>query len=94
MADQPWFEWDDENIGHIAEHDVEPEEAEEPFFDTRKIAIEAHNVRGERRWGLLGSTEAGRLLAVIYTLRRRRIRVITVRDAEEHEIRRYHRAHR
>ena len=27
------FDWDDKNVAHIARHNVEPEEAEEVFFD-------------------------------------------------------------
>jgi uncharacterized DUF497 family protein len=49
----------------------------------------AYNVGRERRWALLGATEEGRRLYVVYTRRRGRIRVVSARDATPREKRRY-----
>ena len=57
------FDWDDANTGHIARHNVTPEEVEERS--------------GEERHTELGETASGRLLLVAWTWRGRRIRVVT-----------------
>ena len=51
----------------------------------------AYNRLGERRYGLIGATDEGRILTVIYTHRAGRIRVVTARDATHSEKRRYQR---
>lgn len=89
MFGQDGFEWDDANIEHVARHGVEPREAEEALLDIGRVGIDAYNVRGETRWASLGSTEAGRVLFVVFTRRTEKIRVVTARDVEEKEKRRY-----
>ena len=59
------FEWDDENIAHIAEHAVSTDEAEEVFADPRRRGLPAYNTPSERRWAFVGSTSDGRLLFVV-----------------------------
>jgi uncharacterized protein len=88
------FDWDDANIDHIAEHGVEPEEAEEALGDPRRVPREAYNVAGERRRAVLGTTLNERVLFVVYTLRGRLTRVVTARDADESERRQYRRRRR
>jgi uncharacterized protein len=83
------FEWDEHNVEHIALHDVEPWEAEDAMYDPGRIGVPAYNQGRERRWALLGITEAGRLLFVVFTRRRGRLRVVTARDALAREQRRY-----
>jgi uncharacterized DUF497 family protein len=83
------FEWDEHNIEHIARHDVEPWEAEDAMYDPERIGGSAYNQGRERRWALLGITEAGRILFVVFTRRRGRVRVVMSRDAVGHEQRRY-----
>ena len=62
--------------------------------DRRKVSFPAYNVRRERRWGFLAQTFAGRLLAIVYTIRAGAIRPITAWDADDREKRRYRRARR
>jgi hypothetical protein len=70
------FDWDKANIGHIAEHDVTPEEAEEALLgDPLEMAFEI--VNGEERWTYVGNTALGRILRVAITLRDERSRVVT-----------------
>jgi len=83
------FDWDDANCDHIAEHGVEPEEAEEALLDPGRVPAPAYDDAGEERRAILGKTGDGRLLFVIFTHRRRYIRVITARDATTPERRRY-----
>jgi uncharacterized DUF497 family protein len=85
------FDWDDSNINHIAGHNVEPEEAEEALEDPDLKKDSAYNFKGERRSAIIGATEAGRILLVIYTRRGQNIRVVTVRDASDAQKRRYRR---
>ena len=84
------FEWDDHNIEHIARHGVEFWEAEEAVLDPRRTG---KTVYGGRR-GLIGATEDGRLLVVIYEFRGQRIRAITARDASAREGKSYRRRSR
>jgi uncharacterized DUF497 family protein len=70
---------------------VEPDEAEEALLDPQRIGAAAYNVGQERRWAYLGATELGRILFVVFTRRGGRIHVITARDAERAERRRYRR---
>jgi uncharacterized protein len=84
------FEWDDGNRDHIAEHGVRFWEAEEALEDRRRIRIPAHS--GRR--GVVGRTEDGRLLAVLYEDYGDVVRVVTARDASATEQRSYRRANR
>jgi hypothetical protein len=86
------FDWDEHNLDHIARHGVTPAEAEDVFFDPRRMLIRQGKLQaGEARFTLVGRTDAGRLLAVVFTRRGEDIRVITARDASERERRGYRR---
>ena len=81
--DNSLFEWDDANILHIAEHSVEPEEAEEVILGD-PLDIEFSVVDGEERWSYLGETNDGRIMWVTITLRGKRMRVVTAFEPEKH----------
>jgi uncharacterized DUF497 family protein len=85
------FEWDDANIEHVARHGVTPTEAEDAILDPRRIAAVARSTPSERRTGIVGETEAGRLLFVAFTARQEMIRVVTAYDASERQRRQYRR---
>jgi len=73
---QAAFDWDDANLAHIARHGISPAEVEEVFVDTPlPLAIDERG--GEERHTELGETASGRLLVVVWTRRRRKIRVVT-----------------
>lgn len=84
------FIWDSWNQEHIARHDVEPYEAEETMADPGRVKVNTHGI-GEEKRGLIGKTEEGRYLVVIYTKREDGFYVITARDAEEDEKKWYRR---
>ncbi len=88
------FEWDDANIDHVAAHEVEPDEVEEAFTDSRRVELPAYSTPTERRRGFVGATFDGRLLFVVFTRRGRAIRVVTARDADPPERRSYRRRNR
>ena len=71
------FEWDDANILHLAEHDVEPEEAEEVILeDPMEMGYDKSDL-GEDRWSYLGETLQRRILQVVITSRGERTRIVT-----------------
>jgi uncharacterized DUF497 family protein len=80
------FDWDEADTAHIARHGVRPEEA---LANPRRLVLRIRSQRGEERWAALGATEAGRILFVVFTRRRGRVRAITARDATPEEKRRY-----
>jgi uncharacterized protein len=84
------FEWDEGNLGHIADHGVEQWEAEDALEDRRCVRMLAHS----RRRGIAGRTADGRLLAVIFEKKGDVVRVVTARDANATERRAYRRANR
>jgi uncharacterized DUF497 family protein len=76
------------------DHGVDPMEGEEALLDPYGAGADARNVAGERREALIGATEFGRILHVVYTLRGEKVRPITARAADETEKRRYRRGRR
>ena len=84
------FEWDDANLDHIARHGVESWEIEEAFDDRRRVQFLAHS----GRYGYVGRTEDGRLIAMFLERRDGHWRVATARDASQREGRAYRRANR
>lgn len=85
------FQWDDANVDHIAEHQVNPEEAEEALTDPDRRPLGAYSPPHESRWAVLGATEGNRILVVIYTRRGHLLRVVTAREASGPERRSYRR---
>ena len=73
---KPAFDWDDANTAHIARHKVTPDEAEQ-VVSGASLPIETETRSDEDRHTELGETTAGRLLVVVWTWRRGRIRVVT-----------------
>ena len=70
------FDWDGANIGHMARHNVLPEEAEQVIVnDPLDLGMEI--VEGEERYLNLGATTEGRVLLVVTTWREDRVRVVT-----------------
>lgn len=79
MGPEIEFDWDDTNIGHLARHRVTPEEAEEVILrDPVDLGMEI--VAGEERHLNLGSTRRDRILLVVTTWRKDRVRVVTAFD--------------
>jgi hypothetical protein len=55
------WDWDKENIGHLARHDVEPEETEQ-VIQNRPVDLKAELRNGEERVTQISETDAGRTL--------------------------------
>lgn len=76
------FEWDDANIGHLAEHGVKPAEAEQVIFN-RPIDLASQLRNGEERFPQVGETNRGRVLVVVSTILGKKIRVVTAWPANK-----------
>lgn len=82
------FEWDQWSVQqNEAKHGVSAREAESAFHDPgyRLFADVEHSRSSERRYILYGRGSEGRVLMVGFTLRGRRVRVITARPASRKE---------
>lgn len=86
VKDTLFFDWNKGNSEKNKKHGVDDEEAEEPFIDEHKVVMEdaKHSLK-ERRYLLLGKTIKERKLAVIFTMRREKIRIISARDMNKKE---------
>jgi uncharacterized DUF497 family protein len=71
------FDWDDANIGHIAEHEAMLGDLFEYDFDSEE--------GDEKRWSYLAETSQGRILRVLITMRDERMRVVTAFDPPRHQ---------
>ena len=81
------FEWDEFNAGKIWErHRVSPSECEQVFFN-RPLVVQENRGHSERenRYYALGHTDSGRKLFVVFTVRKKLIRVISARDMSRKE---------
>jgi uncharacterized DUF497 family protein len=85
------FDWDADNVGHVDRHGITPDDAEDALLDPDRLGAAAYGQGAERRSAFIGSTEDGRTLFVVTTSRRRRVRVVTARDATAQERRHYRR---
>lgn len=85
------FEWDKHNSEKIkTKHYVTPVECEQVFFNLPVIASadEKHS-ETENRFYVLGQTDSGRTLFLVFTLRKDKLRVISARDMNKKERRVY-----
>ena len=87
----PEFEWDEGNVDHLDRHGVNLPEAEEALSDPRRVGAGAYNMEAERRSAVIGATQDERILFVVYTWRQGKLRVVTARDADLAQRRRYRR---
>ncbi len=89
------FDWDESNEGHVARHvarhGVEPYEVEEALLDPEQVSGDAFNVGTETRDAVIGKTDDGAILFVVYTIRNKKVRPISAREATDKEKRRYRR---
>jgi hypothetical protein len=87
------FDWDESNIAKNWErHRVTPEEAEDVFFqEPLVVQSDTRHSSREKRYRAIGRTSRGRLLFVAFTVRRKLIRVISVRDMNRREAEEYRR---
>lgn len=87
------FDWDEGNIGNNLKHKVKDKEAEEAFLDDEKVILkDVLHSKDEERFILLGETTKDRLLYVVFTIRGKKIRIISARDTNKKEVSLYEKA--
>lgn len=87
IADCVGFEWDEGNLPKIREkHKVSGAECEQMFFNHPLVAARDEEHSGEEdRYYALGHTDMGRLLLVVFTIRKELVRPISARDMSRKE---------
>jgi len=85
------FEWDEGNSDkNWYLHQVTDSECEEVFFNLPLlVAPDIKHSQDEPRYYVLGRTEADRWLFIAFVIRNKRIRVISARDMNNREARKY-----
>lgn len=82
------FVWDKGNIDkNWKKHKVPNKECEETFFDKNKRIFKDKLHSGkEERFRIVGKTKKNRLLFIVFTIRNRKVRVISARDINKKEV--------
>lgn len=84
------FEWNTDKARiNLSKHGISFVVACEAFFDPFVVVLDDEVVDDEQRGSMLGMTEQGRLLYVVYTLRKDAVRLISARPATPGERRIY-----
>ena len=76
MKDDCEFEWDDQNLRHLAKHNISRSDAQDVFTGNH-ILLEYQMEENEQRWVAVGATRTGRILSIVFAVRREAIRPIT-----------------
>ena len=81
------FEWDKGNLlKNWKEHGVTGSECEQTFFNhPRVVAPDLKHSGKEDRYFVLGQTDTGRLLFVVFMIRKNLVRIISARDTSRKE---------
>lgn len=81
------FQWDSGNQDkNWSKHSVTNQECEEVFFDSsKKILKDILHSDNEERYILLGYTKQQRVLFIVFTIRRGKVRLISARDLNSKE---------
>jgi len=85
------FDWDQGNREkNWIRHRVDYKESEEIFFNQPLLVDEdVKHSAGEKRFEALGQTDKGRRLFIAFTIRDNKIRVISARDQDSKERKKY-----
>jgi uncharacterized DUF497 family protein len=86
------FEWDKGNIDKSnRKHGISPKEAEEVFVseDLRVLPDKTHSKPEEIRHIALGKTQEKKNLFVIFTIRNKKVRIISARRMHKKEVLKY-----
>lgn len=87
LSEVEGFEWDDANTHKNQDkHGVWTGEIEQVFFNEPLLLYTDWNhSEHETRWYVLGRTDEWRRLMIVFTVKSRRIRVISARDMSRKE---------
>jgi uncharacterized DUF497 family protein len=70
------FDWDSQNEGHLAKRGISRSDAED-ILTGNHILLEYQMEGNEQRWVAVGSTRTGRIMNIVFAVRREAIRPIT-----------------
>jgi uncharacterized DUF497 family protein len=82
------FDWDEHNLRKIRAHRIKREEVEQSLSND-PILIYEQKVGEEVRYVYYGESDIGRLLALVITERKEKIRVVTAYDLDAGQKRDY-----
>jgi len=83
------FEWDnDKNLSNLKKHGAAFEEDRETFDDSNGVTF-LGNSTTEARFIRIGKTASRVLLAVVFTVRKAIVRIISVRSPRKKEVQSY-----
>ena len=82
------FEWDEHNLRKIRAHQIERREVEQALSND-PVLVYDQTSEADVRYVYYGESDRGRLLAVVITERRQKIRVITAYDLDAGQKRDY-----
>lgn len=74
------FGWDEENIGHLAKHNVKPVEFEQVMYND-PLDTDYQVTDDEERYRLVGTTAKGSILTIVWTPRGDKVRPVAAFDA-------------
>lgn len=85
------FQWDKGNLNkNWIRHNVSNVECEQVFFNKAFLVVEdSKHSQKENRWFALGRTNIDRHLFIVFTVRKNLIRVISAREMNKKEKRKY-----
>jgi len=85
------FEWDEGNSEkNWIRHQVTRSECEQVFFNEPLLVnFDEEHSQKEKRWFVLAKTDIGRLLFLVFAIRKNLIRIISARDMHKKERRIY-----
>ena len=88
------FEWDKANLDKsYQKHSITPKEAEEVFLDEESFVIpDVKHSQKESRYIILGKTFEEKRLFIVFTIREKKIRIISSRQMHKKEAEKYDKA--
>ncbi len=88
------FEWDKANLDKsYQKHGITPKEAEEVFLDEESFVIpDVKHSQKESRYIILGKTFEEKRLFIVFTIREKKIRIISSRQMHKKEAEKYDKA--
>ena len=85
------FDWDLGNISkNWKKHRVSVAECEDVFFNDPLIYVDQVHSQKESRYFAFGTTDQTRLLFIVFTIRKNKIRIISARDMHKKERKYYY----
>jgi uncharacterized DUF497 family protein len=80
------FDWDNGNqTKNLHKHGITTQDAEETFFAPKLVSPDQRHSKTEPRFGMLGQTNAGAILFIAFTIRKKQVRIISARPANKQE---------